>query len=329
MRVVIHVGAHKTGTSLVQWYFNDDPPQIRSLGISFIDRPAASELVGWGNKPPEIFRTRLEEERARQPSIVLTSIENGLGRPFLADRPGLYPDAVRGAEGLAKATAGFDTHVIYYVRPMVDFLESFYLQTIHQGAWHTFEEWYDSLTGPHSWMPAVQALDDAFGADRVHLGDFTEMRAGQNRFLELFMTRAGLPPPPTVEYETVRNPSISARGLDIARGINPHLRDARERRVTRLFLQKHFSNQVEDRARPMPEDLRRTVSEQAAAEFEALAARAAAALTSPLAPPPVRPLVEPRVTPPPANTPRRKKKPLKKRVKRLARRMRARVRPPR
>jgi hypothetical protein len=285
MRVVIHVGAHKTGTSLVQRYFSDQPQKTRARGIGLITREDASnQLVGWGDKVhdrPEDLRSRLEEEMAEQPSVVFMSLENTLGRPFLTDRPGLYPDALRGAEGLAKACDGFDTHVVYYVRPIVDFLESYYLQTIQQGAWHSFQDWYGTLDGPHSWMPAVSALDDAFGADRVLLGDFAEITLGQNQFLQHFMTRAGLPQPPTVDYEPVRNRSLSARGLDIALSINPHLSSSSERRETRLFLQKHFSNQLEDRARPMPEDLRQSVQDQTAAEYEALAARAAAALGTP------------------------------------------------
>jgi len=285
MRVVIHVGAHKTGTSLVQRYFSDQPQKTRARGIGLITRDDASNrLVGWGDKVhdrPEDLRTRLEEEMAKRPSVVFMSLENTLGRPFLTDRPGLYPDASRGAEGLAKACDGYDTQVVFYVRPIVDFLESYYLQTIQQGAWHSFQDWYGTLDGPHSWTPAVSALDDAFGADRVLMGDFAEIALGQNQFLQQFMTRAGLPQPPTVEYERVRNRSISARGLAIALSINPHLSSASERRETRLFLQKNFSNQLEDRARPMPEDLRRSVQNQTAAEYEALAARAAAALDTP------------------------------------------------
>ena len=285
MRVVIHVGAHKTGTSLVQRYFSDQPRKTRARGIGLITRDDASNrLVGWGDKVhdhPEDLRGRLEQEMARRPSVVFMSLENTLGRPFLTDRPGLYPDASRGAEGLAKACDGLDTQVVFYVRPIVDFLESYYLQTVQQGAWHSFQDWYETLTGPHFWTPAVSALDQAFGADRVIMGDFAEIALGQNQFLRQFMTRAGLPQPPTVDYAAVRNRSISARGLEIALSINPHLRSASERRETRLFLQKHFSNQLEDRARPMPEDLRRSVQEQTAAEYEALAARAAAALDTP------------------------------------------------
>jgi hypothetical protein len=284
MRVVVHVGAHKTGTSLVQRYFNDEPEKTRARGISLITRQEANPLVGWGDKlheRPQALRGRLQQEMTKRPSVVLMSHENTLGRPFLPDRPGLYPDAAWCADGLQRACDGFDAYVVFYVRPIAEFLESYYLQTVQQGAWHSFQDWYGTLSGPHSWTPAVRALDDAFGADRVLVGDFSEIAMGQNQFLRQFMTRAGIPQPPTVDYEPIRNPSLSARGLEIALGINSHLKSDRERRASRLFLQKHFANHLEERARPMPEDQRRSMHEQTAEEFEALAARATASLDAP------------------------------------------------
>ena len=70
MRVVIHVGAHKTGTSLVQRYFNDDPQRTQALGIGFITRADTSQLLGWGNKPPELLRagSRRRRRSGRQSS---------------------------------------------------------------------------------------------------------------------------------------------------------------------------------------------------------------------------------------------------------------------
>lgn len=290
MRAVIHVGAHKTGTSLVQKYFRDNPALNGALGLAIIGRGDANRLVGWGkqmHERPELLRGRLEQEAAKRPSLIFLSHENTLGRPFLPDRPGLYPDAARSAAALAKICDGFDTYVVFYVRPVPEFLESYYLQTIHEGAWHSFPEWYGSLAGTHTWTPAVTALEQAFGSDRVILGDFHEIAAGQNDFLRWFMTRAGLPQPPEIDYPPVRNASISARGLEIAIGINRHLRSAKERQATRKFLQQYFSNRDDERARPMPEDVRRAVTDQTAAEYQALAARAAASLIAP--PVPARP----------------------------------------
>jgi hypothetical protein len=288
MRVVIHVGAHKTGTSLVQKYFRDKPRITQALGIAQISRTDGDLLVDWGqylHERPEALRSRLEEEAAKRPSVILFSHENTLGQPLLPDRPGLYPDASRNAKALAGICDGFDTYVVFYVRPMADFLESYYIQTVQEGLVHSFSDWYGSLTGSTRWTPVVEALEGAFGAERVIVGDFSEIAAGQNKFLRKFMTRTGIPRPPIVEYKPIRNASFSARGLEIALDINQYLHDDDEVMLVRRFLQEHFSNQKEGRARPMPEEVRRSITDQTAAEFERLAARAAAGLATHPEPP--------------------------------------------
>ena len=329
MRVVIHVGAHKTGTSLVQKYIRDNPEMAQALGIAQISRTDGDLLVDWGqylHERPEGLRSRLEEEAEKGPTVILFSHENTLGKPFLPDRPGLYPDASRCAEALAGICDGFDTYVVFYVRPMADFLESYYIQTVQEGLVHSFAEWYGTLEGPLRWTPVVEALEGAFGADRVMVGDFSEIAAGQNEFLRLFMTRTGIPQPPSVKYKPIHNPSISARGLQIALDINPYLHDDDERMLVRRFLQKHFSNQVEDRARPMPEELRRSITDQTAADFERLASRAAAGLVTPPEPAPVTKTTPRGVTSkPPVNATRRGRT-LRRRARRVVNRVRARAR---
>ena len=70
MRVVIHVGAHKTGTSLVQKYFRDNPEITEALGIAQISpqppplaaaRPSNTEPGEWsaGSVPVADRRSRL------------------------------------------------------------------------------------------------------------------------------------------------------------------------------------------------------------------------------------------------------------------------------
>lgn len=286
----MHVGAHKTGTSLVQKYFRDKSGVTEALRIAQISRTDGDELVGWGEQlhdHPELLRSRLEAEAAKRPAVLLMSHEDTLGRPFLPGEKGMYPDARRNAEALAAICDGFDAHLAFYVRPMADFLESYYLQTVQEGAVHSFDEWYDATGGMHAWTPVVEALEDAFGAERVFVGDFTEISGGQNQFLRQFMIRTGVPQPREVNYQPIRNASISARGLEMALDVNPFLNTEEERLLVRKFLQKHFSNRREDeaRARPMPEELRASIAEESAAEWESLAARAAAGLAAPPDPP--------------------------------------------
>lgn len=277
MRTIMHVGAHKTGTSLIQKYFRDKMMLLGESPVSYIARSDTNKLIGWGQhltEHPDRLRSRLETELAHSPQVFV-SHENTLGHPFVDGKPGLYPDAQELAKALASITLDLDPCVAFYIRPMADYVESFYLQTVHQGAVHSFDEWYATVDpATLSWQPIVDVLDDTFGAERVVVGDFGTISAGQNEFLIHFMERCGLPVPNTVDYRPVRNASVSARGLEIALKINPHLENIDERRSTRKFLQDNFSNVTGERARPMPAPVRVDLDARTADEYARLSERA-------------------------------------------------------
>lgn len=263
-RIVLHVGAHKTGTSLVQKFLRDRQKLCARHDLTYIGRKETNTLIGWGKVPvrqPEMLRTRLEQEAARSPRhTMLISHENSLGRAFIPGEPGIYPTAKRCAEGLRVATDGLDVRVVFYVRTMADFAESYYLQTVHEGGARRFDEWVAELD-PTSWrwQPVVDVLDEVFGPARVLIGDFNEIADGQESYLHRFLLRAGLTSvsPSELRYRRVRNASVSARGLALALDVNPLLRkDREEPHEMRRFVQKYWSNLSFERARPMPEHLR-------------------------------------------------------------------------
>ena len=279
-RLVVHVGAHKTGTSLVQKFFRDNPSFGAKHDVNYIPRSDCNELIGWGKVPlrePELLRDRLRFERRTKPGqLILISHENSLGKPFIPGESGLYPETLRCAKGLRRATKGFDTQVVFYMRPLADFAESYYLQTIHEGRTHSVDEWLDGQDPrTWSWTPVLDALDDAFGRDNVAIGDFSEIAEGQEEFLRKFLRRIGIPKVSGLSYKSVRNASISARGLAMAMDVNQMLKTGAERHETRKFIQKHWSNLQFDRARPLPADLRKHLAGQ---DDPAVAARAQADL---------------------------------------------------
>jgi len=284
MSTVLHVGAHKTGTSLIQKYFRDRIEDFDQDAVMAIPRSDTNRLIGWGEIPQEHplrLRRRIEAELLKGPEVVLVSHENALGRPFMDDKVGLYPECAETANALAAATEGLDVSIVFYVRPVADFVESYYLQTIHEGAWHSFDEWFRNIDASQlSWRPVIDALDSAFGGDRSVIGDFNEVKVGQNEFLTSFMRRAGIRSPSTVRYKPRRNSSISSEGLEIARNINPHVVSKEQRVATRKFLQEHFSNVGGERARPMPAEIRSYLDSQFSPEYELLAERSRSSISS-------------------------------------------------
>jgi hypothetical protein len=274
-KVAIHVGAHKTATSLVQKYVRDRPKELEPFGLSYISRSDMNDYVGWGKHletSPELLHQRVTEELSdRKVRIVFASHENTLGRPVIDGESGLYPRAHRNLTALKKALDGFDTTIVFSIRPQIDFLQSYYLQMIHEGKHVTFPDWMASLAiDSLSWKPIIEIISDVFGKENPILVDFLRIYDGQNEFLQDFFWRIdpGIRVKP--QYKPVRNPSISAKGLQIALAANPYLSGRKERRAMRKFLQKHFSNRKYPRPVLVDEELSNKLSALYSSEYEDL-----------------------------------------------------------
>lgn len=301
MHVALHLGAHKTGTSLIQKYMRDRPQELLRMRAVAIPRSDCNSLIGWGRIPrdrPDLLRqavlaaagtqqspTRGRRVRAtpgwgstrRTPRTVIVSHENSLGPPFRKDVPGLYPAAAACAEGLRSSLGEMDLRVIYYIRSQEEFLESYYLQTVHQGGTTPFAEWISRLDLESlSWAPAITALAEAFGTDRVIVRDFAEIRQGQNAFLSSFLRSCDPELNPSVDYRPKRNISVSQQGLDLALAMNPLLRTPEDRKAVRTFLQANFSNATGPRPLLLGEEARAHLRSRFEAENHDLLKRFAA-----------------------------------------------------
>ncbi len=296
---VLHLGAHKTGTSLLQKYLRDRPHEIAKLRMASVRRDASNDLIGWGRFPiehPERLREALlavartpvgvppRRHLARladavfgrpEPRTVILSNENSLGRPF--DRSGasrLYPQAAGSAKGLAASVGDLQPRIVYYIRSQEGYLESYYLQTVHQGGTALFSEWVAGIDVTSiSWVPVVAALVEAFGEDRVIVRDFAEIGRGQNWFIETFLRSCDPTVNPTIDYQPMRNISVSQRGLEIALAMNPLLETSDERHAVRTFLQKTFNNTTSPRPVLLSEDEKVRLRDRYAAENRDLVAR--------------------------------------------------------
>ena len=176
--------------------------------------------------------------------LLIGSYENLVGRPFTrAGKGRLYPNAQRNIEALARARTRTPTKVLVSIRPQAEFVESYYLQTVHQGGHETFGEWLRLVDlEALSWRPIVDAMWAHFGPDNVEVIDFRRIRDGQELFLQHLLARIDKRLDTPVSYSEPKNRSVSARGLEMALAANPHLKTSEERGALRTFLQTHFSN---------------------------------------------------------------------------------------
>lgn len=243
----IHVGAHKTGTSLVQRHLERFPETYADHGVEFLTRDEMSRLVTWGEalvERPDLLRERLAAFQANPSARALFgSYENLLGGPFLPGVPGFYPRARRNLAALAEICGDAPTKVFLSIRRPSEFVESWYLQTVHMGSSQTLEEWLAGVDLTSiSWRPIVTAMIELFGPDAVEVVDFELVQEGQGAYLGRFLRVLDPEFDDTHDPPTPYNRSVSGKGLRMALGANPHLRDAEERRALRKFLQRNFSN---------------------------------------------------------------------------------------
>lgn len=263
--VICHLGAHKTATSLIQKYFQEKREQYAALGVRYIPRERISELTGWGTRlidNPGDFRAEIDSHAKHAGTrYVVFSYEDMLRRPFVEGKGSLYPRHRDPLNALSSALTGYNLKLVYYIRPQVEFVPSYYVQLIQEGGFFTFEQFLDELIDLNrlSWKPLVDGFVKVFGSDNIYIGDFRTIKGGQFQFLKEFVesTMPGIAG--DYEYRKVHNVGLSARGLHIALRINPLLRKdtkTRETRKVRNFLQENFSSATEPKPVLLSEEVR-------------------------------------------------------------------------
>jgi len=283
-RLVLHVGVHKTATTVVQHLLWDNVAQLVHRRVLHIPRFDTAKSIGWGDlllETPELFAEQVARFRADDRyDTLLLSHEDTLGAPFVPGRATTYPWARRNLTALREL--GGPARVIVGLRPQDEFVESYYLQQINAGGSLSFEQWLaDVDLDGLSWRPLVDALDDLYGPQNVVVLDFDVMRQGQDVYLQYFLDSVGVDLGLDPHYPKLRNRSVSERGLRIARSVNPLLSDAAQRRQVRDFLQTRFSNAHYPRPVLLGEARRSAIRERYQDEYRSLVARPGAPTVRP------------------------------------------------
>ncbi len=247
--VILHVGVHKTASSLVQQYsWRRRFENAGTAGISVIRRRNLDNLIGYGKhvvEKPRRLRKRVENEFAK-PWVkhVLLSQENAVGPPIVVGTPGLYPKCDYSFKGLKKSLKQMNVTLVVVIRPQESFLESYYLQTIHQGGSKGFREWLKDVDLEHmQWVPLVRTASRIFGRKNVRVLDFRKIKEGQTEFIRYFFESVDPSIRIDPSYDEVHNASVSAEGLKVALAANPYITGKTEQKAFRKFIQENFSNQ--------------------------------------------------------------------------------------
>ena len=270
-----HVGAHKTGTSVFQQYLEDNSRTLLRRRLLHVSRSDMNEYVGWGAKlvrDPAPLADRLRQLR-RNPwyRALIASHENTIGRPFTQRGACLYAQAPASIAVLSRVIEPCRPRIFLSIRPQDELVESYYLQTVHQGSHQAFADWFARVDPDAiSWQPLVDLLVRTFGRDNVDIIDFALLKQGQEAYIRHFLTAVDPGLAFDIRYTRNRNRSVSEKGLRMALAANPHMKTGDERKLLRKFLQRHFSNLHYPRPALLSEEQRRAIQARYGEEYQRL-----------------------------------------------------------
>jgi hypothetical protein len=215
MRLILHAGTHKTGTTSIQKVFTDNRDWLRKRGLIY---PKGGSVFG-GTLPHHKFSHALTNSvagdaerakrfidgvraKARPGDTVLISAEpiyrhvyghdlwHGLaGEEYWLGRQ-------RYLAAVADCLAGFDTRILLFFREPKSFARSLYVEVQKKGVWQgTFD---DFLAAYAVWFDYDRQIS-AFRSSFSDVETFSYEEACRDGLLKTFFAIIGFPLPPGAE----------------------------------------------------------------------------------------------------------------------------------
>ncbi|MDR7384079.1 hypothetical protein [Promicromonospora iranensis] len=251
--LVLHVGAHKTGTTLVQKALRSNREAFARRGYDVLIRNEYENLTEgrhsrWRRQDGALSNVNkafeMVRDAATQDSLVishedlLASVHSFRSGPLYAPAD----DILRIAHEVLQPER---TTVLLYVRRQDRFVESSYLQTVRVGSTKSFEEFMEPVTTDNlRWDSLVEKIKASVPAgSEVRVNYFESIKQLRSRpFVREFFQQTGVGVQPKFPFNTEAvNRGYSDAALKLALVGNAEL-EAEDRRKLRLFLDANFSN---------------------------------------------------------------------------------------
>ncbi len=292
MTVFVHMGAHKTGTTLLQNLLKANRQALEAQGVFYLRGPGRHPFwYYWQDGDKVAFRERRAKFRrqflrgARDHGHVIFSSETMFGTSDLTGAACLYPKATETLRALARALRGLEVRIVFYVRRQDDFIEATFLNRIQTLAtsehldhaallrnrsWRDFGAYMGEFDmAGLSWLDLATRFADVFGRAALIFRPF-ESIAGDSaayarRFMGDFCDPEGLDlTPPVFENRSFSAPALAAFLQEAPGQPYESLKDLR------LALQARFPNTEYPRPDLLTRDQRQVILETHAASNQHL-----------------------------------------------------------
>jgi len=258
-RIILHVGAQKTGSTSLQNQFHMLENRLRADGYFYAPRlvykgqihPFHWACVRIRREPdPDAYvekgRTIIANTfRNTGAHTLIISNESLLGEPLTQANPhSFFTQTEFAAQKLAEMCAGYTCQVFFMARDWAQFIPSYYAQVVRQGSTEDFAPWAAKLDmASADWQHHARALISAFGANHVHIAfledgmpDAVRQQLGpQSGYYHRLALAAGLPQYDLPRKLDNKNTSPGITGLAAMRMLNRLMYRAGEGRKMRFF----------------------------------------------------------------------------------------------
>ncbi|MGR3607283.1 MAG: hypothetical protein ACU0BN_00230 [Sulfitobacter sp.] len=236
MTIFVHLGAHKTGSTLLQnMLFRNRESLVRQKVFyqrgpgrhPFFEYYRDQNMAAFQNRCVEL-RERFQENAARYRHVVFSS-ETLFGTSDLSGGTRLYPNAPWVLDILTGILKGMNVHFILYTRRQDDFIESTFinrLQTLATSShldhrallsrsdWSNFDNYLQSFDFQAlSWHQLASEIADRFGRKTLTVRPYESIALGKRHYCEAFF--GGVCDPSRLELtaEVYENRSFSATAM--------------------------------------------------------------------------------------------------------------------
>ena len=236
MTIFVHLGAHKTGSTLLQnILFQNREALVRQKVFyqrgpgrhPFFEYYRDHDMAAFQNRCAELG-ARFQDNAARYRHVLFSS-ETLFGTSDLAGGTRLYPNAPWVLDVLSEILHGMEAHFILYTRRQDDFIESTFvnrIQTLATSAhldhrallsrsdWASFDSYLQSFDAQTlSWHQLASDIADRFGREALTVRPFESIARGKRHYCEAFLGDFCDPGRLDLTAEVYENRSFSATAM--------------------------------------------------------------------------------------------------------------------
>lgn len=238
-KLVAHIGTHKTGTSVIQHFLNKNKEQLSDDGVNLIKfkgRRETQTLHRYSKEFTKALKQNIDIQ-IHSDKINLVSFE-GLSGSLET----LYSNYRVLADTLAEATEHHNTELIIFFRRQDQFIQSSYMQMMHQSKNIAFSDFYNREKLKNlSWLNFFEHYSKHFGHNNISVIPYSPLRFINKSIINVFGEAIGSTLLSSEKENSFKNIGFSPEALKVFNGVAKNL-DERERKKLRRSLQKKFHN---------------------------------------------------------------------------------------